>query len=313
MARKKRNRRSAPKRSAPKKSAPKRSAPKRSAPKKSAPKRSAKKLQIQQKRTDRQSKKRRVEDKKSKRVERRSEDKSKKSNKSSKKKDPSFEIPTFTRPDRLPYEQGKDDKVDKEAQETIDAQEQELRGQEKELKQQEKTIDELTDISEASADKTLAYEVPTRKSLKFEEGLAFIQTNAAKIYEDRKSEKMPGRSGDYEVDNLKTVKDKITEMGGAGMYDKNNRFMGGQVGKNETLRINKQGDLKAVNLSEDPYGLQAQAKSAKNFKRRTPELRSQQRNLSRILSGKKKQKQPLGKAKSIQKDAKKFVNRLGKK
>ena len=124
---------------------------------------------------------------------------------------------------------------------------------------------------------------------------------------------MPGRSGDYEVDNLKTVKDKISQMGGAKMYDKNNRFMGGQVGKNETLRINKQNELKATNLSEDPYGQEAGKRMAKQFKQRSPELRTQQRKLSRILGKKSKQKQPLGKTKSIQRGAKKFVNRLGKK
>ena len=348
MARRKRNKRSAPKRSAPKRSAPKRSAPKRSAPKKSAPKKAApkkaapkksapkkaapkrenkqtKKLQIQKRKEDRQDKRRKedrqdkrrkVDDKKSKRSERRPESESKKSNKSnkSKKKKDIFDIfDGGTKADQLIYQTDKDEGRSKEDQEKIEEQQGEIKELGKDLKNLEKANSELKSISEASSDENLAYEVPTRDSLKFEDGLDFIRTNAAKIYDDRKKQDMPGRSGDYEVDNLKTVKDKISQMGGAKMYDKNNRFMGGQVGKNETLRINKQNELKATNLSEDPYGQEAGKRMAKQFKQRSPELRTQQRKLSRILGKKSKQKQPLGKTKSIQRGAKKFVNRLGKK
>lgn len=143
----------------------------------------------------------------------------------------------------------------------------------------EKRVSELTSISGLDVGDALEYQAKhSSKKFKFENVVDDIKVNANNIYEQRRKDKPPGKVGSRSkaggYTELKNRIETIARESGINpgpLYD-GSQFMGGTIGKNETLRIRKgiqradsDNDFEPVDTSKDVYGVQSIADLTKEY------------------------------------------------
>ena len=157
------------------------------------------------------------------------------------------------------------------------------------------------------------------KSLKFDDGLDLIKTNANKILEDRSNRKMPGKIGTYKVTGefgTDAVKEAIKDTPGSDSIKKlykGDKFLGGTIGSDQTLRVKgKNGNLRPVDLSNDPYGSLAIANTTEAYTKMKGETRKEYNKVTKDLTKKNKKVPVLAEGKSLMKEMRQSLKGISK-